>query len=125
GSSVLGPVQVSNQINSTSAISEQITLLGRGNSRVITGSLQLIPVGNSIVYVRPFYVRGTGTGAYPKFQFVAVFTEGTKTGAVCDQTVNAALDQIFLGAPAPASCGALNGSSGSTTTTTPSGSTTT
>ncbi len=130
GSSALGPVQVANQINSTSAISQQITLLGRGNSRIIAGSLQLIPVGNSIVYVRPFYVRGTGTGSYPKFQFVAVFTDGA--GAVCDQTVNGALDQIFLAAPAPPSCGALSGSSsitpdnnGTTTTTRPSGSTTT
>jgi uncharacterized membrane protein (UPF0182 family) len=133
GSSVFGPVQVSNQINATSAISEQITLLGRGNSRVISGSLQLIPVGNSIIYVRPFYVRGTGTGAYPKFQFVAVFTQGSTSTAVCDQTVNGALDQIFGGKPAPASCGALNrgsttnsGGTGTTpTTTTPNTPTTT
>jgi len=126
GSSVLGPVQISNQINATSAISEQITLLGRGNSRVISGSLQLIPVGNSIVYVRPFYVRGTGTGSYPKFQFVAVFTQGSTSTAVCDQTVQGALDQLFGDKPAPPSCGALNGTGGGdsgasspTTTTTP------
>jgi uncharacterized membrane protein (UPF0182 family) len=130
GQIALGPVQVSNQISSTSAISQQITLLGRGNSRVIAGSLQLIPVGNSIVYVRPYYVTGTGTGSYPKFQFVAVFTDGA--GAVCDQTVNGALDQIFLGASPPPSCGALGGGTttdgngnGTTTTTTLPGSTST
>jgi uncharacterized membrane protein (UPF0182 family) len=123
GSSVLGPVQVSNQIYATSSISQQITLLGRGNSRVINGSLQLIPVGNSIIYVRPFYVRGTGTGSYPKFQFVAVFTQTNNSTAVCDQTVQGALDQIFAGKPPPPSCGALGGG-GSTTVTNPTPTTT-
>ena len=43
--------------------------------------MQLIPVGNSIVYVRPFYVQGRGSGAYPQFQFVVVFSQDY--GAFC------------------------------------------
>jgi hypothetical protein len=60
---------------------------------VIRGSLQLIPVGNSLLYIRPFYVRGSGEGGYPKFQFVAVYTQDG--GAVCAPTVNDGLAQLF------------------------------
>ena len=41
---------------------------------MIKGSLQLIPVGNSIIYVRPIYVPA-GENGFPQFQFVAVFTQ--------------------------------------------------
>jgi uncharacterized membrane protein (UPF0182 family) len=93
GETVLGPVQVDNLINSAAQISSAITLLNQQGSRVIRGSMQLIPVGNSIIYVRPFYVRGSGSSGYPKFQFLAVFTQDKDP--VCAQTVNEALDQLF------------------------------
>jgi len=46
GQSVFGPVQVDNEINRTTNISSAVTLLNREGSRVIRGSLQLIPVGH-------------------------------------------------------------------------------
>jgi uncharacterized protein len=127
GVTVLGPVQVDNEITRTQQISQAITLLSQQGSAVISGSLQLIPVGNSIVYVRPFYVRGSGGSGYPKFQFVAVYTQGTTAanGAVCAQTVNAALDQLFGNTPVAQNCGTLisstssGGTTPTTTTTTP------
>jgi hypothetical protein len=90
---------------------------------VTQGSLQLIPVGNSLLYVRPFYAQGKGSGSFPQFQFVAVYTQDFGQ-AVCAQTVNDALNQMF-GPPdsRSASCnisitGTPPGSSGNTTTTT-------
>ncbi len=132
GGNVFGPVQVDNEILRSGPISQAITFLNQQGSRVIRGSLQLIPVGNSIIYVRPFYVQGAGDSGFPKFQFVAVFTQGKS--AVCASTVNGALEQLFGNAPplatctagAPASTG--TGTPGTTTTTTttqPSTSTTT
>jgi uncharacterized protein len=126
GQSVLGPVQVDNAIIRTPAISTAITLLNQQGSQIIQGSMQLIPVGNSIIYVRPFYARGRGSGSYPQFQFVAVFTQG-KTAA-CAPTVNEALDQLFAETQVSTPCsagltGSLPGGAGSgsssTTTTTP------
>jgi uncharacterized protein len=105
GSSVLGPVQVNNEINRTSQISSAVTLLNKENSRVIRGSMQLIPVGNSIIYVRPFYVQGTGEGGFPQFQFVAVYSQGK--GAVCARTVSDGLDQLFDRVPEENDCTAL------------------
>ena len=48
GQTVEGPVQVNNDIIRTTAISQAITLLNQQGSQVIQGSMQLIPVGNSI-----------------------------------------------------------------------------
>ncbi len=93
GQNVFGPVQVDNEIKRTEDISEQITLLSRGGSRVILGSLQLIPVGDSIVYVRPVYVQGSDSSGFPKFQFVVVFTQDKP--AVRAATVAEALGQLF------------------------------
>jgi uncharacterized membrane protein (UPF0182 family) len=125
GQTVLGPVQVNNAIIRTSAISTAITLLNQQGSQIIQGSMQLIPVGNSIVYVRPFYAQGRGSGAYPQFQFVVVFSQDF--GAYCGPNVQDGLDQM-LGRKDPVttcnvSSGQQSGGTGTgsaaTTTTTP------
>jgi uncharacterized membrane protein (UPF0182 family) len=138
GSNVFGPLQVDNEINRTQEISQAITFLNQEGSRVIRGSLQLIPVGNSIIYVRPFYVRGAGSSGFPQFQFVAVFTQDKS--AVCAPSVEAAIERLFddrageqavlcttelAGTTAPDSDGASDGGPATTTTTPPGSPTTT
>jgi len=97
GESVLGPVQVDNEINSTAEISRQLTLLDQRGSSVISGSLQLIPVGDSILYIRPLYVEGRGASSFPQFRFVVVFTPGQQ--AVLASSVEDGLNQLFGIAP--------------------------
>jgi uncharacterized membrane protein (UPF0182 family) len=99
GESVLGPVQVNNEIASTAEISRQLSLLDQRGSTVISGSLQLIPVGDSILYIRPLYVRGSGASGFPQFRFVVVFTSGREP--VLAQSVEDGLNQLFGLAPAP------------------------
>ena len=132
GQNVEGPVQVNNAIIRTTAISQAITLLNQQGSAIIQGSMQLIPVGNSLIYVRPFYTQGRGQGAYPLFQFVVVYSQGK--GAFCGPTVQDGLDQMLGKKSAVTTCnvssgaasgGTGTGSPGTTTTTTPSTSTTT
>jgi uncharacterized membrane protein (UPF0182 family) len=129
GQTVLGPVQVNNQIIRTPAVSTAITLLNQQGSQIIQGSMQLIPVGNSLLYVRPFYAQGRGEGSYPLFQFVVVFSQDY--GAFCGPTVQDALNQMVRGEDRANQCnvsGVLNGvtpSAGTTTTTSPSAATTT
>src|SRR5262245_9569374 len=72
---VEGPVQAALQINQNPEISKQFTLLNQEQSRLIKGTVQLIPVGSSIVYVQPIYVEGEGVSRFPLFQYVAVFTQ--------------------------------------------------
>jgi uncharacterized membrane protein (UPF0182 family) len=120
GQTVLGPVQVNNQIIRTPAVSTAITLLNQQGSQIIQGSMQLIPVGNSIIYVRPFYAQGRGEGSYPLFQFVVVFSQ--EYGAFCGPNVQDALDQMLSRRERATACnvsGVLpGGATGSTTTTT-------
>jgi uncharacterized membrane protein (UPF0182 family) len=64
---------------------------------VIQGSLQLIPVGNSLLYIRPFYVQAAGQSSYPQFRFVVVAYGGQNP--VLASTVNDGLNQLFGAAP--------------------------
>jgi uncharacterized membrane protein (UPF0182 family) len=116
GANVTGPVQVANNIQSDPALSQQFTLLSQGGSDIIKGNIQLIPVGNSLVYVQPIFVQSSQNG-YPQFRFVVVFTQGKNP--VFDSTVNAALNDLFNGGTSGAPTGpATTPSTGPTTPTT-------
>lgn len=94
GEQILGPVQVAANINKDTEISREITLLDQRGSRVISGNVQLIPVGTSIVYVQPiFTIASQGPNPFPQFQFVAVLVQGK--APVKAETVNEALVKLF------------------------------
>jgi len=98
GEQVLGPVQVAANINKDTTISQRITLLDQRGSEVISGNVQLIPVGDSIVYVQPFFtVAAQGANGFPQFQFVAVLVQDR--APVIGATVADALATLFGDAP--------------------------
>lgn len=66
------PARAASTINTDELIGEQFTLLERRDADVQPGSVQLLPLGNSIVYIRPIYVRTSTEGAYPRLRFAAV-----------------------------------------------------
>ncbi len=61
------PSQAATLIQSDQFISSQFTLLGSAGSRVIQGNVQLIPIGNAIMYVRPVWILGEGTTTFPRY----------------------------------------------------------
>ena len=77
-----GPGQVGDFINQDPAISEVFTLLGQGGSRVIQGSLLVVPIEESLLYVQPIYITAdqTGTqgstGGIPEFKRAVVSFNG-------------------------------------------------
>ncbi|HEU5301423.1 MAG TPA: UPF0182 family protein [Acidimicrobiia bacterium] len=97
GEQVLGPVQVAANINKDTTISQRITLLDQRGSEVISGNVQLIPVGDSIVYVQPFFTIASQGAEFPQFQFVAVLVQDR--APVIGATVADALAQLFGEAP--------------------------
>jgi uncharacterized membrane protein (UPF0182 family) len=99
GETVLGPVQAALKINQQPEIASRFTLLDQAGSRVIKGSVQLIPVGESIVYVQPIYIEGAGTSRFPQFYSAAVFVQDRDP--VLAPTVNDGLNQIFGTAATP------------------------
>jgi hypothetical protein len=52
----IGPANADAQISGTSAVSQQITLLDKGGSQVLLGETLMVPIADSMVYIRPLYV---------------------------------------------------------------------
>ncbi|HVM41372.1 MAG TPA: UPF0182 family protein [Acidimicrobiia bacterium] len=98
GEQVFGPTQVHAQISGTPEIAREISLLGQRGSNVIFGSLQLIPIEHSILYVRPLYVLAEGRTQFPQLQRVMAFYGGNATMA---PTLEQALAELFEGFETP------------------------
>ena len=101
GQVVQGPAQIDAIISATPEFSERRALLDRPDRgfELISGSLLLIPIEQSILYVRPLYTQSTGPTKIPEFKFIAA-VYGNR--AVIGETVQVALSKLFpeLG-PAP------------------------
>ena len=92
-SDIPSPLKAANQIDATQSISQKFTLLDAAGSAVLRGNVQLLTVGDAIVYLRPIYVQGgSGQGAYPRFKYVAV-TYGERS--VLTESVDEALQMLF------------------------------
>jgi hypothetical protein len=87
-----GPQQVQNNIESTTAVSTQLTLLRQGGSRVALGNLLTVPIEGGLLYVEPIYVQSAGAGSFPELREVAADYSGT---VAYQSTLSAALDQVF------------------------------
>jgi len=94
---VFGPRQVVARINQDQMISPQITLWNQQGSQVTWGTLMVIPIEESLIYVRPLYLRGAG-GRIPELTRVVVVYQDQ---IVMEQTLEGALARLFGGA-APA-----------------------
>jgi uncharacterized membrane protein (UPF0182 family) len=88
---IFGPRQVVARINQDQAISPQITLWNQQGSQVIWGTLMVIPIEESLVYVRPLYLRASG-GRIPELTRVIVAYQNE---IVMEQTLEAALGRLF------------------------------
>ena len=64
------PSQVQNDIESDTSITEALTLQRGGNSRVVLGDLEAIPVGGRILYVEPVYTQSKTSGSFPILRHV-------------------------------------------------------
>jgi uncharacterized membrane protein (UPF0182 family) len=95
---VFGPRQVVARISQDQAISPQITLWNQQGSQVIWGTLMVIPIEESLIYVRPLYLRGSG-GRIPELRRVVVAYQNQ---IVMEESLDAALARLFGGNGAPA-----------------------
>lgn len=89
-----GPALFNSNIQTEEEISERVTLLNQNGSTVVPGNLLLIPVGNSLLYVRPLYIEATGTTAVPELQLVIV---GVGPEVVIADSFEAALARAIPG----------------------------
>ena len=61
GKLVDGPQQIEARINADAQISQYFSLWNQQGSRVIRGSLLILPIGNSLLYVEPVYLQAEQT----------------------------------------------------------------
>lgn len=64
------PSQVQNDIESDTSITEALTLQRGGNSKVVLGDLEAIPVAGRLLYVEPVYTQSSGAGSFPILRHV-------------------------------------------------------
>jgi len=88
---VFGPRQINGRINQDQVISPQITLWNQRGSEVIQGTLLVIPVRESLLYVRPLYLQSP-EGRIPELKQVIVAYQGR---IVMAETLTRALAEIF------------------------------
>jgi uncharacterized membrane protein (UPF0182 family) len=84
---------VAARINQDQVISPQITLWNQQGSEVIQGTLLVIPIEESLIYIRPLYLRAAG-GQIPELKRVIV---AYQNNIAMDETLGAALDRIMPG----------------------------
>jgi uncharacterized membrane protein (UPF0182 family) len=114
------PSQAATLIQSDQFISSQFTLLGSQGSRVIQGDVQLLPIGDAIMYVRPVWILGEGSTTFPRYEFVAA---AVGQRAVLGFDMTDAVSALLSGGPTRLQTSGgvksiTSGGNGSTTTTT-------
>ena len=88
---VFGPQQVVARINQDQVISPQITLWNQQGSQVIQGTLMVIPIEESLIYVRPLYLRAQA-GRIPELTRVIVAYQNR---IVMEPTLDLAMARLF------------------------------
>ncbi len=68
---VFGPAQIEARIDQDPLISQQISLWNQSGSKVIRGTLIVVPLGDALVYLQPVYLQSTGS-AFPEFARIVV-----------------------------------------------------
>jgi uncharacterized membrane protein (UPF0182 family) len=88
---IFGPRQVAARISQDQVIAPQITLWNQQGSEVIQGNLLVIPIEESLLYIRPLYLRAAG-GRIPELKRVVV---AYQNHIVMEETLDEALGRLF------------------------------
>jgi len=88
---VFGPKQIINRINQDPEISGQISLWDQRGSQVEQGLLMVIPIEESLLYIRPLYLRAEN-GKIPELKRVIV---AYKNQIVMEENLSQAFYRIF------------------------------
>ena len=90
---IYGPQQIESRIDQDAEISKQLTLWDQGGSRVLRGSLLVIPVDQSLLYVQPLYLEASGGGLPELKRVIAAYG----SSIVMEENLELCLSRIFGG----------------------------
>jgi uncharacterized membrane protein (UPF0182 family) len=95
---IYGPYQVEVSINSIDKVSKDISLWNQSGSRVFKGSLLVVPVENSVLYVEPIYVQASGPSSIPQVREIVIgYQQGDEFKYGIGENLNVALNSLFTG----------------------------
>jgi uncharacterized protein len=86
-----GPANADSYIQANNTVSKDITLLDQHGSQVLLGNTLMVPVGQSIIYLRPLYVASTTT-PLPQLTYV-IGVIGQRV--VIENSLSATLTDLF------------------------------
>ncbi|MDK9718706.1 MAG: UPF0182 family protein [Trichlorobacter sp.] len=95
---IYGPKQIDARINQDSYISQQLTLWNQRGSEVIRGSMLVIPIEKSLLYVQPLFLAADKSGLPELRRVIVAFGDEV----VMEETLELALQRIFGGKKAAA-----------------------
>jgi uncharacterized membrane protein (UPF0182 family) len=88
---VYGPKQIESRINQDPEISRQLSLWDQRGSKVTLGTLLVIPIEGSLIYVQPLYIKAE-SGQIPELKRVIVSYENQ---IAMEETLDKSLGRIF------------------------------
>lgn len=94
---VFGPSQIEARIDQDPTISAQKTLWDQSGSKVVRGSLIVVPINNSLIYLQPFYLQSTGS-AFPEFKRIVV---ASPRQVVWSESLSGALNLLLAAEEGP------------------------
>lgn len=115
---VYGPIQIEASIDQHPEISKLLTWWGSGGSDVIRGNLLVIPLGSSLLYVEPLFLKAQ-VSAIPQLKLVVV---GRQEGESLQVSFAPSLDQalaIAVGSAEPLNAEDINQNTAASTTPAP------
>jgi len=89
---VKGPIQVENQIDQDSVISPQFSLWSQQGSSVLRGSIVIVPINNSLLYVEPIYLEADSENSLPEMKRVILFYNDR---IVMEENLQQAINVLF------------------------------
>jgi uncharacterized protein len=96
---IYGPKQIDARINQDAYISQQLTLWSQRGSEVIRGSMLVIPIEKSLLYVQPLFLTADKGGLPELRRVIVAFGDQV----VMEETLELALQKIFGGKLPPQS----------------------
>ena len=95
GQQIDGPALVDARIAAEPTISQAISLLNKEGSRVLLGNVLVLPIKQSLLYIRPLYVTSQSNSLPELKRVIVVYA---RKAAMAD-TLQQALTDLFGGAP--------------------------
>lgn len=98
---IYGPAQIDSRINQDQTISQLVTLWNQNQSRVLWGNLLILPIENSILYVKPLFIESGQNWQAELKKVVMVYADQVVLGDTVAEALNRLNQQPASGSKNP------------------------